>query len=113
MLSRFQSITATVCFLVCCSCGQTKPSAPAAAPEKPKVPPVSTLDVPKSREANDVARFLAGLKGTAGSPFAEMEKSAAWVAHGASWDADFAKYEKTRIPAMKSFQKSETHRPGL
>ena len=107
MLSRFQSLTATVCFLVCCSCGQTKPPAPATQSEKPKVPPISSVEVPKSREANDVARFLAGLKGAEGTPFAEMEKSPAWVAHGAAWDADFAKYEKMRIPAMKTFQKTE------
>ena len=98
--------------VVCCSCGQTKP-APAPLPEKPKIPPISSIDVPKSREANDVARFLAGLKGTDGSPFAEMEKSPAWIAHGASWDADFAKYEKTRIPAMKTFQKTELTGPAF
>ena len=77
------------------------------------MPPISSLEVPKSREANDVARFLAGLKGTDGTPFAAMEKSPAWVAHGASWDADFAKYEKTRIPAMKSFQKMELTGPAF
>ena len=77
------------------------------------MPPISTLDVPKSREANDVARFLAGLKGTDGTPFAEMEKNAAWAAHAAAWDADFAKYEKKRIPAMKQFQKTELTGPAF
>ncbi len=77
------------------------------------MPPISSIEVPKSREANDVARFLAGLKGTDGTPFAEMEKSPAWVAHGAAWDADFAKYEKTRIPAMKTFQKTELTGPAF
>ena len=112
MLSRIQSLTASVCILVCCSCGQTKPAL-TPGPEKPKVPPISSIEVPKSREANDVARFLAGMKGSAGTPFVEMEKNAAWAAHGAAWDADFARYEKTRIPAMRSFQKTELTGPAF
>jgi hypothetical protein len=106
VLSRFQSIAASVCILVCFSCGQTRQTTP-ADPEKPKVPPVSSIDVPKSRDANDVARFLAGLKGKPGSPFGEMESSAAWKAYAAAFDSDFAKYESKRIPAMRAFQKSE------
>ncbi|HEY3738658.1 MAG TPA: hypothetical protein VGL53_02380 [Bryobacteraceae bacterium] len=110
MLSRFQTITASVCLLVCFSCGQTK-QAPPSAPEKPKTPPVSSIDVPKDREANDVARFLAGLKGNPGSPFAESESSAAWKTYSAAFDTDFARYETKRIPAMRAFQKSELSGP--
>ena len=112
MLPRFKSITATVCALVCFSCGQTK-QAPAQQPEKPKNAPISSIEVPKSREANDVARYLAGLQSRPGSPFAEMEANAAWKAHAAAFDAEFAKYEKTRIPAMRSFQKTELSGPSF
>jgi len=110
VLSRFQSITATVCILVCFSCGQTK-QAPPASPEKPKIPPVSSIDIPASREANDVARFLAGLKSKPGSPFVDMESNDAWKAYGAAFDADFARYDAKRVPAMREFQKSELSGP--
>jgi hypothetical protein len=112
VLSRFQSIAASVCILVCFSCGQTRQTTPSDT-EKPKVPPVSSIDVPKSRDANDVARFLAGLKGKPGSPFGEMESSAAWKAYAAAFDSDFAKYESKRIPAMRAFQKSELTGPAF
>jgi hypothetical protein len=112
VLPRFKSITATVCALVCFSCGQSK-QAPAQQPDKLKAPPISTIEVPKSREANDVARFLGGLRSKPGSPFAEMESNAAWKALGTAFDADFAKYEKTRIPAMRAFQKSELTGPAF
>lgn len=87
------------------------------AVEKPKPvavrPAIGSFEVPKSREADDVARFLAGLKSREGSPFSEMEGTAAWKAHAAAFDADFAKYQERRIPAMQEFQRTELSGPAF
>src|SRR6516164_4422971 len=75
--SRFRvaAIAAVLLTMAASSCRRT-----AAVENKPAAanPP---LVVPLSREADDVARFVAGLPGQPGSPFAEMEDTAAWKQH--------------------------------
>jgi hypothetical protein len=66
-----------------------------------------TGTISQSREADDVARFVAGLPGTAGSPFAEMEKSAAWQEHRRLEDAAWRKANEEMISALRDFQKHE------
>ncbi len=63
--------------------------------------------VPRSRDADDVGRFLAGLPGTPGSPFEELEKEDAWQEHRRLLDADWNKVETRSLPAMRAFQKNE------
>ena len=58
---------------------------PVAAEGLPKIP--EETSVPRSREANDVARFLAGLPGNAGSPYAALEETEAWKEHRRQLDA--------------------------
>src|SRR5579885_3486357 len=41
---------------------------------------------PASRDADDVGRFLAGLPGTPGSPFTDLEQEEAWRVHRAELD---------------------------
>jgi hypothetical protein len=74
---------------------------------------VSTISVPKSRDADDVARFLAGLKSRPGSPFAPLEELPAWKQHAAEFDAAFARYDKERLPAMRNFQKTVLSGPAF
>ena len=112
MVTRLKSLSATIFTLVCFSCGNQKP-----APAQPKLEPpkskVTSIAVPKSRDADDVARFLAGMKSRPGSPFAPLEESAAWKQHSSEFDAAFARYDKERLPAMRAFQKSELSGPAF
>ena len=63
--------------------------------------------VPHSREADDAGRFLAGMPGTEGSPFRELEDSPAWKLHRSQLDTAWAGIEEQTIPAMMEFQKKE------
>jgi hypothetical protein len=56
-----------------------------AAPPAAAAGPFSD-EVPRSREADDVARFLAGLPSRAGSPFAAQEDDPVWKEHKARTD---------------------------
>jgi len=49
--------------------------------------------LPPSREADDVARFFAGLPGTPGSPFADLEQTEAWKTHRNMLDQAWHKNE--------------------
>jgi len=76
------------------------------------VPPASSADrfsepAPRTREADDAARFLAGLPGTAGSPFADLEKQEAWKLHRRELDREWSRIEAKTFPAMREFQTKE------
>ena len=61
----------------------------------------------KSREADDAARFLAGLPGKEGSAFAELEKDSAWKLHKTELDRMWSKTESSGLTAMRDFQSKE------
>jgi hypothetical protein len=63
--------------------------------------------VPHSRDADDTARFFAGLPGTPGSPFAELETSAAWQEHRRRMDAAWRQAEAQFIDSLRTFQQEE------
>ena len=63
--------------------------------------------VPHLRDADDVARFVAGLPGSAGSPFAELETSAAWKEHRRLLDEAWHKTEGSLISGLQQFQQQE------
>jgi hypothetical protein len=86
------------------SCQRPSKSAPqaAAAATDPFAEPV-----PHSREADDAGRFLAGMPGTAGSPFRELEDQPAWKLHRRDLDRAWAGIEADTVPAMREFQKKE------
>lgn len=69
--------------------------------------PSAQSSVPHSREANDVARFLAGMPGTPGSPYAEMEATEAWKEHRRVVDAAWHEAENELLPGFRKFQKDE------
>ena len=86
------------------SCGH------AAKPEPAPAPVVATPfpdPAPKSREANDAARFLAGLPGKEGTSFSELEKDEAWKVHQAELDKMWSKTESEGLTAMREFQSKE------
>jgi hypothetical protein len=74
------------------------------AEAKPAPPPDS---VPHSRQADDVARFLAGMPGTAGSPFADLENTGAWKEHRRQLDSAWQRAEVGFMGGLRDFQKAE------
>jgi len=92
-------------------CGHSAPPA-ADSTEKKDLTPAAPAPVPEKRDADDVARFLAGVPGNPGSPFAELEGSEAWKAHQARLDAWWKRAEGTLIAGLRNFGKSEFADPA-
>jgi hypothetical protein len=63
--------------------------------------------VPRTRDADDVARFLAGMPGKPGSPFAALEQKDAWKTHRRELDKAWTAIEQSTMPAMREFQTKE------
>jgi hypothetical protein len=88
--------------LVLLSCSHSSPTVAQTAPAEPPPEPV-----PHSREANDAARFLAGLPGTPDSPFLELEQEPAWITHRKELDKAWSNIETKTLPSMREFQTRE------
>ena len=91
--------------------GCSAPRQVVAAESLPKEQPRDL--VPHSREANDVARFLAGMPGTPGSPYAALEKNEVWKQHRRIVDADWQGAERDQLPGLRKFQADELSAPSL
>jgi hypothetical protein len=63
--------------------------------------------IPHEREADDTARFLAGMPGSAGSPFAALEADPAWKEHRQLMDAAWARADEKLIRGLHEFQQKE------
>ena len=63
--------------------------------------------IPQGREADDTARFLAGMAGSAGSPFAALEAEPSWQEHHKLLDEAWAKADDKLIRGLHEFQKSQ------
>lgn len=63
--------------------------------------------VPASRDADDVGRFLAGLPGTQGSPFANLETSDAWIEHRRLLDEAWRRADTRLVRDLEGFQTKE------
>ncbi|HZT31031.1 MAG TPA: hypothetical protein VFA33_14175 [Bryobacteraceae bacterium] len=68
---------------------------------------------PASRDADDVGRFLAGLPGTPGSPFTDLEQEEAWRVHRAELDRAWSRVAAGMLPGMRQFQARELGRAGI
>ena len=60
-----------------------------------------------ARDADDAARFLAGLPAKPGSPFLDLQSSQAWHAHRLALDRDWGRAEARTLPAMRQFQRRQ------
>ncbi len=69
--------------------------------------------VPHSREANDVARFLSGMPGTPGSPYAALEENEVWKEHRRIVDAAWQQAEREQLPGLRKFQADELSAPAI
>ncbi len=78
-----------------------------AAEDKPAAETAEPSAVPVSREADDLARFLAGLPGTPGSPYSALESNPAWQEHRRELDRAWAGAEKQILSGLREFQGRE------
>ena len=103
------AIVASLCG-VFTSCGPSTSAAPAPATSIPSDP------VPHFREADDVARFLAGLPSRPGSVFTPLEETAPWKEHRRKLDESWKAAETGFVNGMRSFGESTVRpssNPGL
>jgi hypothetical protein len=86
-------------FATCCCCAPS--SQPPAESKTVKVA------VARNRAADDVGRFLAGLPGKPGSPFADLEQKPEWQVHQRELDRMWSSVETQWLPNMTEFQRTE------
>lgn len=68
---------------------------------------MASQPIPRSREADDLARYVAGMPGKPGSPFTELEAQPAWAEHRQAVDAAWANAESERLAGLREFQRKE------
>jgi hypothetical protein len=89
------------------SCRRPAVTESKAAPEKIEA------QLLHSREADDIARFLAGLPGTSGSPYVEMEGTPAWKQHRKALDDAWKRASERLLGGLGEFQRAELNREPL
>jgi hypothetical protein len=90
-------------------CGHPAPAASSTAAQAE--PAVGSL--PQRREADDTARFLAGMPGKPDSPFKQLESDTAWVEHRQRMDKAWSGAGGSLIAGLADFQKQELAAPPL
>jgi hypothetical protein len=87
-------------------CGHSAPPAAVSTEKKESAAEVPAR-VPENREADDTARFLAGVPANPGSPFADLEQTEAWTDHRARLDAAWHNLDGTLAAGLHEFAKAE------
>ena len=87
---------------VLCGCGHPSPAIRAAEKSSLQLAPIA-----QSREADDLGRFIAGLPGKPGSPFAAIEASAAWKEHRRRLDEAWSKTGTELLGGLRQFHDRE------
>jgi hypothetical protein len=100
-------ILALALFAACCCCSSQPPAETKTADARPDAPLI------RNRAADDVGRFLAGLPGKPGSPFADMEKQPAWQTHQREIERMWSPVETKWLPNMTEFQRTELSGPPI
>ena len=98
-MQRIQFVL-TLCFTVLAGCGRVFT---ASADGKP----AASDPVIRSRDADDTARFLAGMPGNPGSPFASFENDDVWKEHRDLVDAAWHKADGDLLQGLREFQAQE------
>jgi hypothetical protein len=88
-------------------CQKTPPAPSVAKAAQTPETPVWSDALPHDREADDTARFLAGMPGNPGSPFAALESDQIWQEHRHSMDAAWSRADEKLINGLKEFQQRE------
>jgi hypothetical protein len=98
-MQRIQFVL-TLCFTVLAGCGRVST---ASADGKP----AASDPIIRSRDADDTARFLAGMPGNPGSPFASFENDDVWKEHRDLVDAAWHKADGDLLQGLREFQAQE------
>jgi hypothetical protein len=106
-----RTITGLTLSFVAFLCGCERPSQSAVTTPDVVAPPASST--PHQRDADDVARFIAGVPGAQGSPFAELESSDAWKDHRRRLDSTWNIAENKLIRNLREFQRKELGSPAV
>jgi hypothetical protein len=85
------------------ACEKPRPTVVEAKPKDT----IQLPSVPRSRVADDTARFFAALPSAEGSPFAELEKGAVWQSHKTSMDAAWSKAHEQLLDGLHEFASKE------
>lgn len=96
---RFRKVRLCVVLSVAIFWGCSKP--------QPVEPQVGEDVAPGDRAADDTARFLAGLPGRNGSPFAALEATPAWRRHRREIEGLWNPVERQWLPKMREFRAAE------
>ncbi len=101
-MPRFRSLYLLGFVMLFSACGRTPQSVSAD-----RGSPAQLDTVPRLRDADDAGRFIAGLPGSAGSPFTALETTEAWQDHRRLLDDAWSKAENPLINGLRAFQKEE------
>jgi hypothetical protein len=93
--------------LLACGCSSQPPAENKTAETRPAAPVI------RNRAADDVGRFLAGLPGKPGSPFADLEQKPEWQVHQRELDRMWSPVETQWLPNMTEFQRTELSGPPI
>jgi hypothetical protein len=105
-LQRKSILLALPVLFLGCQKSAPAPSVAKAAAVEPAVPTWSDA-VPHQRDIDDTARFLAGMPGNPGSPFASLESYKTWQEHRQFMDAAWGRADEKLIRGLREFQHSE------
>jgi hypothetical protein len=106
--SRWFAAAALLLAMVAASCRR-----PAVAETKTAATEKVEAPLTHARDADDMARFLAGLPSRDGSPFAVLEDSTAWKQHRKALDDAWKRAGDRLIAGLTEFQHSELSRQSL
>ena len=81
------------------------PTPKAVAQETPAQPSYA-LAIPADRTVDDLARYLAGMPGQAGSAFKAAEETPVWKLHPTQSDLGWNRFLNHRQPLMRDFTKA-------
>jgi hypothetical protein len=99
---RIQHFFLTLCCTVLLAgCGRV------ASASGESQPPGQSDPIARSRAADDTARFLAGMPGNPGSPFAKLENDDVWKEHRDLVDAAWHKADGDLLRGLREFQTQE------
>jgi hypothetical protein len=94
-------------------CGRPQSASSPGPVEEKKAAATAPSSVPRQRDADDVARFVAGLPGTPGSPYIALQDTPAWKEHRQQLDQAWHATDGKLVAGLQEFQKAELNDAAL
>ena len=105
-MSATRAVVCLALASVACQSSPSQAQIAATAAAKAAAEASFTLPIPADPGLDDLARFMAGMPGTAGSRFKAAEQEPAWKLHAAQSDAGWKRFLSNRQPLMREFTKA-------